>query len=104
MPKRPYRSRMNPAAQLHQEPRRKSRTAQLKQALHRVLSGKPYDRNPCPHTLRTPDLIEHPQHPGDPHRAVARWTEAACVRPGSHERSSDPREAVHAADDGRTWE
>lgn len=92
------------AATAQQEP---TRTSRLRDLARRAL-GAPYDRAPCLHALRSADTIEHPDHPGNVHRRLTRWTEAPCVRPAGHGYVDgvlhrDSIEAWHACDDGRTW-
>lgn len=104
-------------------PGRPTRSSQRREALHEV-SGQPYDRDPCPHVLRTRELAVAETFPikvGD----VITY-DRPCVRPGAHVReqkvttvpdpahpgdphrvieASVPDEAarLHADASGQTW-
>ena len=82
--------------------RKRSPSYLLRQFLQ-VTVGTAFDRDPCLHSLRTPALVDHPDHPGNVHRRVVQWTEAPCQRPSGHVRAPQRDLAVHADAAGRTW-
>jgi hypothetical protein len=105
--------------------KRKSPSYLLRQALTEVV-GKPFDREPCPHTMTSWDEIGDPQQPDDPHRRRARKILTPCTRPAGHVRAQkfgtapdpqhpgdphytitvivpDTEARVHADAAGRTW-
>lgn len=58
--------------------------------------GELFDRDPCPHALRTRELVAPPQFGPQadrvpflvPGQSVVKTTEGRCVRPGSHVREN----------------
>lgn len=95
--------------------RSKSVSRLRREALYEY-SGQPYDRDPCPHVLRTRELAvaeSFPIRPGD----VITY-DAPCVRPSAHMRETrlipvdksgatvavpDDAARLHADAAGRTW-
>lgn len=88
---------------------RKSVSYRRRGLLHDVV-GERYDRSPCPHTLRTRELIDDPMTGPDQFRGrtAVKVTDAPCVRPDGHGYVDgvfhpDSPEAPHADATGRTW-
>ncbi len=82
--------------------------------------GERFDRDPCPHALRTQELVPDPMgyRTGIGEHEAVRTTYAPCVRPGGHVRESrlipvdksgetitvpDDQARLHADASGRTW-
>jgi hypothetical protein len=80
--------------------RGRSVTARRREALNEV-SGTPYDRDPCPHSLRTKEVAVAAT---DPIRVGDVITyETRCERPAGHVRERADALRVHADAAGRTW-